>query len=48
MAVERRNVEIGKIYPEGFEVIQGVVAGEKIVTAGISNLQDGMTVRLLK
>jgi len=45
--VERREVQPGELTGEGLEIIEGVTAGELVVTAGISKLSDGMEVRLL-
>ncbi len=46
-AVQRRSIEIGKLYDEGFEIADGLTAGEYVATAGLGNLLDGMPVRLL-
>ncbi|MDT0540708.1 efflux RND transporter periplasmic adaptor subunit [Croceitalea sp. P059] len=45
--VERRDVEIGPINDEGFIIISGLNEGEKVATAGISSLVNGMKVTLL-
>ncbi len=46
--VHRKAVKTGELTSEGLTVLEGLEAGELIVTAGISKLTDGMTVRLLK
>lgn len=42
--VSRRPVSIGKMTDRGFEIINGVNQGDKVVTAGISKLSDGLKV----
>lgn len=44
---EKRVITIGKILPEGFELIQGLEGGETVATAGLKSLMDGEQVRLL-
>ncbi|PCI51130.1 MAG: hypothetical protein COB51_02475 [Moraxellaceae bacterium] len=46
--VHKRIVKIGKMTDAGFEILEGLTPGEKVITAGISSLNDGMKVRLLK
>ncbi len=43
--VSRQPVEIGEISQDGAVVLAGLEAGSMVVTAGLSGLQDGMTVR---
>lgn len=43
----KRPVDVGELIGNRFEVKKGVVAGDKIATAGLSKLVDGMQVRLL-
>jgi hypothetical protein len=43
----RRTVEVGALTAEGLEVLTGLSDGEIVVTAGLSRLTDGQTVRLL-
>ena len=45
--VHRRIVSIGDITGAGFEITEGLEDGEMVVTAGISKLSEGLTVRLL-
>jgi RND family efflux transporter MFP subunit len=45
--VSRRPVETGEITNEAVIITQGLAPGELIATAGVSALQDGMTVRPL-
>ena len=45
-AVDKRHVSIGRMTTEGFEVLDGLSAGEKVATAGLQNLLDGQAVRL--
>ena len=44
--VQKRRVTLGELTAEGFKVIDGVEAGQKIVTAGLPSLLDGQKVRL--
>lgn len=46
--VNKKKVTIGELATEGLEITKGLVDGELVVTAGISKLQNGMTVKLLK
>lgn len=45
---EKRKISIGKLLPKGFKVIDGLKENERVATAGLTVLRDGMTVRLLK
>jgi RND family efflux transporter MFP subunit len=45
--VQRTDVELGPLLRSKFEVISGLATGDKVATAGLSNLVDGMQVRLL-
>ncbi len=44
--VRRRQVTLGEIRGTGVEVLSGLRAGERIVTAGLRRLTDGQEVRL--
>ena len=44
--VKRRYVKIGNLTGGGLEVIEGLLPGDQLVTAGMSKLQDGLVVRL--
>lgn len=44
--VIKKNITIGQLTSEGFEVIKGINSGEKIVTAGLQTLLDGQKVSL--
>ena len=44
--VRRREVEVGALTPAGIEVLEGLEEGDRLVTAGISQIEDGDTVRL--
>ncbi|WP_338392536.1 efflux RND transporter periplasmic adaptor subunit [Fulvitalea axinellae] len=48
MVVKKTTVELGDLTNQGFLVLSGVKVGDKVVTAGITNLTDGMKVTLLK
>lgn len=43
--VRRRDVEIGRLTEEGLEILSGLQSGERVVTAGFSQLKEGLTVR---
>ncbi len=45
-AVRRREVRVGEVVREGIEILEGLRDGELIVTAGVSKIQDGETVRI--
>lgn len=45
---KKQNIEIGKLMPNGFEVIKGLNDGDLVVTAGLKAILDGMEVKLLK
>ncbi len=44
----RRVVRTGGLDADGLDVVEGVRDGELVVTAGVSRIEDGTTVRLLK
>ncbi len=44
--VGRRAVKVGELTPEGIEILEGLQAGEVVVTAGLSFLEDGRKVRM--
>ena len=41
LVARQKSVKLGAIEGNNYQVIQGLQAGEKIVTAGILNLTDG-------
>ncbi|TXF91021.1 efflux RND transporter periplasmic adaptor subunit [Neolewinella aurantiaca] len=43
----KTKVTIGDLHEKGFEVTSGLKAGDKVATAGLKSLLDGMEVRLL-
>ena len=45
---KRKNIEIGELFPEGFIVKSGLKEGDRVATAGLRSLLDGMTVKLLE
>ena len=45
--VHRRSVRVGELVSEGLEVLEGLTEGELVVTAGVSRIGDGQSVRLL-
>lgn len=46
--VVKKNVTIGNLQPEGFQILDGVNKGDLVITAGLNFLYEGKKVRLLK
>ncbi|NJB85934.1 RND family efflux transporter MFP subunit [Lewinella marina] len=44
----KKTITIGELHQRGFEVKTGLKAGDKVATAGLKQLLDGMEVRLLE
>jgi len=44
--VEKRRVKIGRLYSNGFEVLEGLQRGQRIAVAGLQTLLDGQEVSL--
>ena len=44
--VKKQPVQVGSLTTEGFEVLGGLSAGQKIATAGLQTLLNGQEVRL--
>jgi RND family efflux transporter MFP subunit len=44
--IRRRAVEVGSLTPAGLEILEGLAEGDRLVTAGISQLEDGDAVKL--
>lgn len=44
--VTKKYVEVGDISTEGIEIKKGIEKGDKVITAGVSKIQDGETVRI--
>jgi RND family efflux transporter MFP subunit len=44
---QRRAVEVGELTSEGLEILDGLREGDLVVTAGVSRIIDGQTVKLL-
>jgi hypothetical protein len=45
MILTPRKVTVGKLTPNGIEVLSGLQAGEKIVAVGVHSAHEGMKVR---
>ena len=43
----RRRVEVGRLVSGGIEVLAGLSDGDRVITAGLNQIQDGWAVRLL-
>ncbi len=46
--VRKQSVKIGTLLPDGFEIKEGVKAGDLVATAGLNSLLPGMKVKLLE
>ena len=44
--VRKQPVEVGALTVEGFEIVEGLAAGQKIATAGLQTLLNGQEVKL--
>ena len=44
--VRRRAVQTGEIETDGIDIVGGLEGGEKVVTAGVSRIYDGLRVRV--
>ncbi|MDD9939695.1 MAG: efflux RND transporter periplasmic adaptor subunit [Myxococcales bacterium] len=44
--IQRRAVEVGEISAAGLEIERGLKDGERVVTAGVGRIHDGLTVKL--
>ena len=44
--VRRRAVSVGEFAADGLEVLDGLADGDRLITAGVSRIQDGADVRL--
>lgn len=44
--VRRRAVELGELAEDGIEILSGLADGDRVVTAGVTKIQDGLTVRV--
>ena len=45
--IHRREVKVGELTSDGLEILDGLVDGEILVTAGVSKLREGLEVKLL-
>jgi multidrug efflux pump subunit AcrA (membrane-fusion protein) len=45
--IRKQAIDIGPLTNEGFLVTSGLSPGDRVVTAGLHLLMDGMSVRLL-
>lgn len=46
--VRRRDVVVGELSQQGLGILQGLEPGERVVTAGVRRLSDGMAVRVVE
>ena len=44
---EKRNVTLGELQADGYEIVSGLNKNEVVITAGLSFLYDGRKVKLL-
>ncbi|MCC6145821.1 MAG: efflux RND transporter periplasmic adaptor subunit [Candidatus Hydrogenedentes bacterium] len=42
----RRDVVVGDLGPQGIAVLEGVSAGERVITAGVTRISEGLAVRV--
>ena len=42
----RRAVRVGELTTDGLEVLEGIADGDRVVTAGVSRITDGLRVRI--
>ncbi len=45
LIAEQRQVELGEVQGNNYQVISGLKPGEKIITAGILRLRDGAPIQ---
>lgn len=45
--IQRQTVNIGELRSDGIEILQGLNPGDKVVTAGVTAIKEGLEVRLL-
>lgn len=45
--VQRRAVVVGELNENGLQVLQGLDIGDKVITAGMSKMTEGLTVRIM-
>ncbi len=43
----KKNVVVGELTSDGLEILSGIIDGDLVVTAGISKISDGQTVKLM-
>jgi RND family efflux transporter MFP subunit len=46
--VRRRDVTVGELVSGGLQITDGLRPGDRVVTAGVSQIEDGQQVRLLE
>jgi RND family efflux transporter MFP subunit len=46
--IQKKSVEIGELTTDGLEVMEGLKDGDYLVTAGVSQIQDGLKVKFNK
>ncbi len=44
--VAKRSVQVGELTADGLEVVSGLAPGERVITAGVASIYDGLEVRL--
>jgi hypothetical protein len=44
--VNRSPVVVGELLSDGLEIVSGIDTGDLVVTAGVSRIYDGLTVRV--
>jgi len=46
--IQKKSVEIGELTTDGLEIMEGLTDGDYLVTAGVSQIQDGLKVKFNK
>ncbi len=44
--IKRQTVRVGELTDQGLEILQGLTVGDKVVTAGVTVIRDGLQVRM--
>ena len=46
-AIQRRNISTGRLSSQGLEILSGLARGDRVVTAGMSKMSEGLIVRIM-
>jgi RND family efflux transporter MFP subunit len=42
----RRNISVGELTAQGIEIVEGLAPGERVITAGVTRISEGLAVRV--